>query len=431
MSYQNYNEEKISYNEELEMSLIGVIFCSGEHWQSQFESTNLKSFHFEKELHQKVWIQLEKEAYKSNPGLDLNVIANRVGSTKYEILALAAKSSLSNSVKTTSKEILNNYLKKQVTKICQETFLSISKNGDDIRSIILNTIRDLENIETSQKGKIQSVAEIFAERNERQNDENYIENERYIEFGIEALDKMIGQNSRGKGGDLYSILAPTGDGKTAMGNKIAANLQTKFKKVGLIFTLEMSKYDVVNRLFSIISKIPLDDIEELSKKTPKLTSSQLLKRKDYDNFVTEIIDINLHISENINDFDEIVWAIKNYKRKFDIDFVVIDYLGLVESPKNYRAENGSYDRIGNMTKALKFLARKENVAIFQLCQTNQNGEVAESKKIIHDSDFVLMIERNRETNKTRLTVKKDRNRGNKECYVDVSFNKELQTFCNN
>jgi replicative DNA helicase len=408
--------------------LIGSILVSGIHWKNAFEDTNLDSNYFPDPKDKKIWEELEKSAQRNQEGLDINVISKNTGLTIKEVLFYSSKGSLSSSHLETAKEIKKEYLQNNAKEICQNAFLELTKPDCIPQDVISKVLQNLENIQKIKSGKVQKVIEIISERAEyvekaKENLQNGIQEAgSFGSFGIQKLDNFLGKYSKFGGGDLITIAAMSGAGKTTLGIQTICELQ-KIGKKGLIINLEMSKFTLSNKIVSILSGVPLDTVEELQKVKPDMSTIDQICQKKFDEYLAKIIDIDIHITDGVSNFDEIVNTIKNYKRKYGVDYVMIDYIQLVQS-SNYKSENGSYSRIGEMTKSLKLLARQLDTVIIQLSQLSKDGSVAESQKIIHDSDLVLFLER---ANETKIIVKKDRKRG-VQGSIEVGFNSQTQTF---
>jgi len=436
-SYSYYDDSKDVKNilnskglyQTTQSSLLGSLLCYGEYFKESFEEVDLELHHFPNELDKKIFQILKDLAKEGVIELDHNYIAKKANIETFTVLAYASQNSLSTSLKASVEIIKREYLQNTARMICQNAFLELSKNNCEPQDIISDVLVKLENLQKSKYGTIQKVVEILAERNdyiEKIQSSGSDEAGRFVQFGVEKLDNFLGKYSMPGGGDLITIAAGTGSGKTTLGIQSICQLQ-KLQKKGLVINLEMSKFTLTNKIISILSNIPLDTVEELQKPNPNPNFTEKMNRDKYNEFLGKVIDIDVHITDGISKFDDIIGAIKTYKRKYEIDYVLLDYIQLVEASATYKSENGSYDRIGFMTKTLKLLAKKLDIPIFMLSQLSKDGNIAESQKIMHDSDLVIFLKRDEVTNLTTISIKKDRKRG-KLGDITVPFNPLIQIF---
>ena len=195
--------------------------------------------------------------------------------------------------------------------------------------------------------------------------------------------------------DLILIAARPSMGKTALALNIAE--YTAFKKdlCTAVFSLEMSKEQLINRLFAMEAKIDSqslrtgnltdDDWEKLSETVDTVGRSKL------------IIDDTPGISVN-----ELRTKCRKYKLEYGLQLVVIDYLQLMSG--SGRRNDNRQQEISEISRALKSLARELNIPIIALSQLNRGVEqredhrpmlsdLRESGAIEQDADIVLFLYR--------------------------------------
>lgn len=217
-----------------------------------------------------------------------------------------------------------------------------------------------------------------------------------LKTGILGIDKNIGGFGAG---DLITIFAFSGVGKTTLALQIALNNIRANKKV-LFFSLEMGKEQIRDRLISNLTsiafrKIKTGELEDTELNEVVKASSYLTSRKFLISEETELMNV-------INKIQ--IQVINN-----DIDIVFIDYINLITIP-GYNKEE--YCRIAECTRLLKKLSLKIKKPIVILAQgkqeqaskmSNQNMEVwhkvsvndiAGGASIYRDSDIVLGMYRN-------------------------------------
>ncbi len=219
--------------------------------------------------------------------------------------------------------------------------------------------------------------------------------------------------------DLILIAARPSMGKTAFVLNIAQYVAFKKEKGVAIFSLEMSKEQLVNRLFALESQV---DSQAL--RTGNLKDSDWEKLIEGAGIIGKsnmIIDDTPGISVS-----ELRSKCRKYKLEHDIQLVIIDYLQLMSGSAGGRSESRQQE-ISEISRSLKALARELNVPVVALSQLSRAVEarpdkrpmlsdLRESGAIEQDADVVMFIYRdeyyNKDSEKKRqaeIIVAKQRN----------------------
>ena len=196
--------------------------------------------------------------------------------------------------------------------------------------------------------------------------------------------------------DFILIAARPSMGKTALVLNIAEYLTLREDKCAAIFSLEMSKEQLVNRMFAMQSHVEAQKI-----RTGELNESEW----------AEVIDSAQKIGESrliIDDTPAITVAemrskCRKYKIEFGLDIVIIDYLQLM-SGSGARGGDSRQQEISEISRSLKALARELNVPVVALSQLSRAVEsrpnhrpmlsdLRESGAIEQDADLVMFIYR--------------------------------------
>ncbi len=217
--------------------------------------------------------------------------------------------------------------------------------------------------------------------------------------------------------DLVIIAARPSMGKTAFALSIADHVVVQKEKAAVIFSLEMSKEQLVNRLFAMEARIDAQKIRsgnlsnqewiDLGEKAAVIGQSKL------------IIDDTSGITVS-----EIRSKCRKYQMEQDIQLVLVDYIQLMSS--NSKTDNRQQE-ISEISRALKGLARELNVPVVVLSQLNRGvdsrsdkrpmiSDIRESGAIEQDADVIMFLYRddyyNPETerkNVTEVIIAKQRN----------------------
>ena len=235
-----------------------------------------------------------------------------------------------------------------------------------------------------------------------------------ISTGFKDLDD---QTAGLQPSDLVLIAARPSMGKTAFALNIAQHVAFEEDMCVAIFSLEMSKEQLVNRLFALETKI---DATKL--RTGDLNSEQ------WDGLIdgaTRIGKSKLIIDDTGSiSVAELRSKCRKYKQENDLKLVIIDYLQLMSS--SGRSESRQQE-ISDISRSLKTLARELNVPIVALSQLNRGVEQRDDKRpmlsdlrdsgaIEQDADVVMFLYRDdyyhkdtTEKNISEIIIAKQRN----------------------
>ena len=218
--------------------------------------------------------------------------------------------------------------------------------------------------------------------------------------------------------DLVLVAARPSMGKTAFVLNIAQHVAFKLNQTVAIFSLEMSKEQLVNRLFSLESRV---DSQHL--RTGNLTDMEWEKLIESAGVIGQsnlIIDDTPGIS-----IAELRSKCRKYKMDHDLKMIIIDYLQLMSG--GGRGSESRQQEISDISRSLKALARELSVPVIALSQLSRAVEqrpdhrpmlsdLRESGAIEQDADVVMFIYRddyyNKDTDKkgiAEIIIAKHRN----------------------
>ena len=217
--------------------------------------------------------------------------------------------------------------------------------------------------------------------------------------------------------DMILIAARPSMGKTAFALNIAHYVAMRERQCVAIFSLEMSKEQLVNRLLSLESRV---DAQKL--RTGNLSDTEwgeLFEAADRISEAPIIIDDTPAIS--VSDLRS---KCRKYKQEHDLKLIMIDYLQLMTNSKKSESRQ---QEISDISRALKSLARELNVPVVALSQLNRGVEQRDDKRpmlsdlrdsgaIEQDADVVMFIYRddyyNKDTDRkgiSEIIIAKQRN----------------------
>lgn len=218
--------------------------------------------------------------------------------------------------------------------------------------------------------------------------------------------------------DLILIAARPSMGKTAFALNIARNMAFKSGVTTAIFSLEMSKEQLVNRMLSMESRV-----DSQSLRTGDLRDEDWTK-------LVEGADVIGRSNLIIDDTPGITVAAlrskcRKYKLEYDLGIIFIDYLQLMSG--SGRGGDSRQQEISDISRALKSVARELQIPVVALSQLSRAVEqrpnhrpmlsdLRESGAIEQDADVVMFIYRddyyNKDTEKKNIAeiqIAKQRN----------------------
>jgi replicative DNA helicase len=216
-----------------------------------------------------------------------------------------------------------------------------------------------------------------------------------IPFGLADLDaKLLGAQK----GQLIILAGRPGMCKTGFSLSIARNMaHAGFH--GVFFSLEMGDVELSQRMIS-------DEMFE----DGRMTYWQIRSGKFHESVFQRIADAGHRLSELPLVIEQqpglgvsqIASKARQHKRRGKLDFLIIDYLGLMVSSDRY--SGNKVNEIGEITAGLKALAKELALPIILLCQLNRKVEERDDKRprladlrdsgnIEQDADVVIMLYR--------------------------------------
>ena len=276
-------------------------------------------------------------------------------------------------------------------KIFQVMQKKNQKGYSSIKDILVDTFTQLEQL-YNQKQHITGVPTGFADLD-------------YITAGLHKSDLVI-------------VAARPAMGKSAFALNLASNAAVRYNTPVAIFSLEMSKEQMTNRILCSeamvdsnkvrTGKVEDDDWQKLAEASGNLSQAQI--------FIDDTPGISVM---------EIRAKCRKLKLEKNIGLVIIDYLQLVQGSNK---RNGSREQeISEISRSLKILAKEINVPVIALSQLSRAPEqrpdhrpmlsdLRESGAIEQDADIVMFLYRDEYYNKdspskgiTEVIIAKQRN----------------------
>ena len=211
-----------------------------------------------------------------------------------------------------------------------------------------------------------------------------------VPSGFHDLDRMTGGF---KDSDLIIVAGRPSMGKTSLALNIALHAALEAKKAIAIFSLEMSKEQLTERLLTEQAQI---DAQRLHR--------GLLSEAEYDrvsNALGPLGEAAIFIDDTPA-MDELTLQLKarQAKMRHNIDLIVVDYLQLMHGRS--RGDDNRVQEVSSISRALKGLARELRIPVIAISQLSRAPEqrpdkrpilsdLRESGSIEQDSDVVVFL----------------------------------------
>lgn len=217
---------------------------------------------------------------------------------------------------------------------------------------------------------------------------------RGIPTGFVGLDNLLGGFQRS---DLIILAARPSVGKTAFALALARHAATKTKLPVGLFSLEMSKEQLVDRLICSEANVDLW----------KLRTGRLSERDDDFPKIGRALGILSEAPLFIDDSGsanimEIRTKCRRLQSEHGLGLIIVDYLQLMEGRGN--KQDNRVQEVSEISRGLKQIARELNVPVIALSQLSRTVEMSkpaipklshlrESGSIEQDADVVMFIYR--------------------------------------
>lgn len=249
-----------------------------------------------------------------------------------------------------------------IGKIREETSIitGTSHRWENIQDVLLATY---EHLEKRQSGEIKSITS-----------------------GMQNIDKKIGGFF---GGELTIIGARPAVGKSAFGANIALGAARAGFKIAIV-SREMTDIQYGTRLFAHGT-----EVDGMKFRTAKIDSDEWGRIAEC---LGDIGTLPIDFMFTVRTVEDLVNEVTQRVERKELDMLVIDYLQLMETQRQFKQENL---RVGYISTTLKHLATDCNIPIIALAQVNRDSDgkmpmlkdLKDSGSIEQDADGVIFLHR--------------------------------------
>lgn len=392
---------KLPHRDNIEDILLGELMTEPEHLSEIAEIVKPEMFF--KSENKKIFESI-MEMYLNNENIDIYTVSSNLEKKNvleyvggaYGVAKLVENVGSCNSIEYHAKIIAQTHIRRELIKLTSASNDDAYNEAIDIADVINDLERKIANINDLTSGTkrnavklIEIVPSVVKQIEESQLRGDGISG---VETGFSSIDKVTHgwHNS-----DMIIIGGRPAMGKTALVVSFAENMAKLGKKV-LMCSLEMSREQLCMRLMSMNSGINHEDLISGNMNIEKwsLLEDAIAKFKDMGIYIDDESGINEISFKN---------KVKRYKKEHNIDIVIVDYLQLMSSSKDFGSKTNN---VGHVSTSIKTIAKEFNVPIIVLSQLSREAakrqggdmkptltDLRDSGNIEQDADVVGFIHR--------------------------------------
>lgn len=396
----------------LDTSAIGLIahFLRGEHFYSQQNRVIYEAILSLYDAQKPIDAVTLKSQLKSSGSL------MTAGGQSYIANLLAVVPTAAN-VEHYAQIVKNQYVKRKLIEVSSRAVEKAFDQTSDTRTMLDSIESEIFSIAEESTGRdFLSLKTLLADSYNRLEELSKSDGHlRGVPTGIPELDmKLAGMQDS----NLLILAARPGVGKTSFAMNIALHVAARHKQPVAVFSLEMSKEELVDRL--LVSQA---DIDAWRLKTGRLSpdDSQAVIEA-----MGDLAEAPIFIDDTAG---QSILEMRSKARKLklsqDIKLIIVDYLQLVDSGRKIESRE---QQVSYVSQNLKNLARELKVPVLVLSQLNrmveqrgtkkpQLADLRESGAIEQDADVVMFIYQEQENDDVldmgkkmmKLSIAKHRN----------------------
>jgi replicative DNA helicase len=212
-----------------------------------------------------------------------------------------------------------------------------------------------------------------------------------VPTGFSDLDRLTNGLHPGQ---LIIVAGRPGLGKSTASLDIMRSCSIRHGLSSCIFSLEMSKTEIVMRLLSAEARVPLHNL-----RTGQMSDDDWTKLA---RSVGEVSEAPLFIDDSPNmTLMEIRAKARRLKQRHDLKLIMVDYMQLMSSPKKTESRQ---QEVSELSRGLKLMAKELEVPVIAVSQLNRGPEqrtdkrpqlsdLRESGSIEQDADMVILLHR--------------------------------------
>lgn len=428
-------------NTEAEASLLGAILIDSDAIVKVADTIDSSDFYDERHNH--IYSAIKKLYEKHSP-IDVLTLSDQLKADGHLDISGGASylTELTNFVPTAAHAeqyadiVAQKALRRRLIKASQDIVGLGYDEAKSLQELIEQAETQLFKVsEKHIKQDVTSLEEILSESFDRLDELHKDKGKiRGVPTGFKDLDNILAGLQKS---DLFVLAARPSMGKTAFALNLAHNVAVKANEAVLVFSLEMSKEQLVDRMLSMESGVDAwalrtgnlndQDFEKISHAMGTLSEAQI--------FIDDSPSITV---------SDLRTKARREAHSRPIGLIIVDYLQLMSGGAKFGGEGNRVQEISEISRGLKGIARELNVPLIALSQLSRSVEsrspqipqladLRESGSIEQDADVVAFIYReeyyNPESERKNITdifIKKHRN--GPTGAVELYFDRDKQRF---
>lgn len=274
-------------------------------------------------------------------------------------------------------------LSNEIAEIVNTPIISTDEKMGKVESLVIEKQQDVSTAPQQINHALKGVVNLIDER-------FHSKGLAGLPTGIQSLDKRINGLSNS---NLILLAARPAMGKTCLALNIATHIVTTLEKPVLVFSLEMTEAELVERCVSNVGGIDYGAIRSGNLKDDQWTalSAGIQSLKDKPLYIDDTPGLAL---------DQLRSKARSLHRKVNLSLIVVDYLQLVRNSGRSKVEE-----VGEISRSLKELAKELDLPILCLSQLNRScdtragehrphlSDLRDSGSLEQDADIVMFIYR--------------------------------------
>ena len=393
---QNLNLQPQSI--EAELAVLGAMLSSKDAISKALQW--LRSHHFYKESHSKIFLVMSDLFDKGEP-IDTISVINKLKKNKqidnvggaYFITGLVESVPTAANVESYAKIVLEKFMLRELIRASHELSKDAYNDRQDVGEILDAAEQTIFSITQDRlRGGFMPIEGILHDT--FKNLDRIASNPGSVTGVASGLIDLDEITSGFQKGDLVIIAGRPSMGKTALALSVMRNAAIDFKVPVGMFSLEMANHQLAQRLLCAEGRVDSHLV-----RTGKLPKNQW---KNLSLAVGSLAEAEIYLDDTpAITVLELRAKARRLKAEKNLGLIIIDYLQLMQGPRNIESRQ---QEISNISRSLKALAKELDVPVIALSQLSraveqrsdhrpQLSDLRESGAIEQDADVVIFLYR--------------------------------------
>ena len=416
---------------EAEQAVLGAMLSSKDAISKALQW--VRSHHFYKESHSKIFLVMSDLFDKGEP-IDTISVINKLKKNKqiddvggaYFITGLVESVPTTANIESYAKIVLEKFMLRELIRASHELSKDAYNDQQDVGEILDAAEQTIFGItQVRLRGGFMPIDGILHET--FQNLDRIASNPGSVTGVASGLIDLDEITSGFQKGDLVIIAGRPSMGKTALALSVMRNAAIDFKVPVGMFSLEMANHQLAQRLLCAEGRVDSHLV-----RTGKLPKNQW---KNLSLAVGSLAEAEIYLDDTpAITVLELRAKARRLKAEKNLGLIIVDYLQLMQGPRNIESRQ---QEISNISRSLKALAKELDVPVIALSQLSraveqrsdhrpQLSDLRESGAIEQDADVVIFLYRSwvysrEEEDKGRAQAIVAKQRNGPIGTVDLSF----------